>query len=200
MASTERVSNIPEAEACRNNGNELTTKRKLSQLFRGQNDIELLHEVVKLNPFMNAPPTTAWTTISRNLENVLKITPRFCRDRTLLLLRQYGNGDCVNLQRFCTKEELAIKEQLLQQVLKQYHSGAGGYKSRLGSAIPLKPQAESSEQKEDVQQEPLPKRPRPTEQMVAAATATAAAARNSTAIFEAAATAATASAATAKVT
>ncbi|CAN7984150.1 unnamed protein product, partial [Ixodes hexagonus] len=109
-----------------------TDKRKRPLRFAGQHDIQLLQEVVNLNPFKDTPPTTAWASISRNLENVLVISSRRCRERTILMLDQFIKGDYPSLQRFCSKEEFAIKEQLLQQVLQQYESGAGGYSSRIG--------------------------------------------------------------------
>ncbi|XP_040360967.1 uncharacterized protein LOC121048564 [Ixodes scapularis] len=107
-------------------------KRKRPLRFAGQHDIQLLQEVVNLNPFKDTPPTTAWASISRNLESVLAISSRRCRERTILMLDQFIKGDYPSLQRFCTKEEFAVKEQLLQQVLQQYESGAGGYSSRIG--------------------------------------------------------------------
>ncbi|XP_077485425.1 uncharacterized protein LOC144095628 [Amblyomma americanum] len=91
--------------------------------------------VVSLNPFKDTPPTTAWASISRNLENVLRISSRRCRERTILMLDQFIKGDLASLQRFCTKDEFAVKEQLLQQVLQQYESGAGGYSSRIGGGL-----------------------------------------------------------------
>ncbi|KAH9368757.1 hypothetical protein HPB48_004776 [Haemaphysalis longicornis] len=114
---------------------EPTDKRKRPLRFSGQQDIQLLQEVISLNPFKDTPPTTAWASISRNLESVLDISSRRCRERTILMLDQYIKGDLASLQRFCTKDEFTIKEQLLQQVLQQYESGAGGYSTRIGSGM-----------------------------------------------------------------
>nr|XP_037279210.1 uncharacterized protein LOC119172268 [Rhipicephalus microplus] len=141
MASTEKSSGATDAAACPKNGDEPADKRKRPLRFSGQQDIQLLQEVVSLNPFKDTPPTTAWAAISRNLDSVLKISSRRCRERTILMLDQYIKGDLASLQRFCTKDELAVKEQLLHQVLQQYESGAGGYSSRIGSGVSTAPQA-----------------------------------------------------------
>lgn len=103
--------------------------------FSGQHDIQLLQEVVNLNPFKDTPPTTTWASISKNLEHMFMISSRRCRERTILMLDQYIKGDYPSLQRFCTKEEFQVKEQLLQKVLQQYEDGAGGYSSRIGGGF-----------------------------------------------------------------
>lgn len=135
MASLEKENADQETPTGRKSADEPTDKRKRPLRFSGQQDIQLLQEVVSLNPFKDTPPTTAWASISRNLENVLAISSRRCRERTILMLDQYIKGDLASLQRFCTKEEFVIKEQLLQQVLQQYESGAGGYSTRIGSGM-----------------------------------------------------------------
>ncbi|KAH7969149.1 hypothetical protein HPB52_015130 [Rhipicephalus sanguineus] len=99
----------------RGNGEE-TDKRKRPMRFSGQHDIRLLEEVVSLNPFKDTPPTTTWALISKNLGHLFSISSRRCRERTILLLDQFIKGDYPSLQRFCTTEEFAVKEQLLQQV------------------------------------------------------------------------------------
>ncbi|XP_049268836.1 uncharacterized protein LOC119381729 [Rhipicephalus sanguineus] len=96
------------------NGEE-TDKRKRPMRFSGQHDIRLLEEVVSLNPFKDTPPTTTWALISKNLGHLFSISSRRCRERTILLLDQFIKGDYPSLQRFCTTEEFAVKEQLLQQ-------------------------------------------------------------------------------------
>ncbi|XP_075748061.1 uncharacterized protein LOC142813980 isoform X2 [Rhipicephalus microplus] len=141
MASTEKGNGTTEVAAGQKNGDEPADKRKRPLRFSGQQDIQLLQEVVSLNPFKDTPPTTAWAAISRNLDSVLKISSRRCRERTILMLDQYIKGDLASLQRFCTKDELAVKEQLLHQVMQQYESGAGGYSSRIGSGVSTVPQA-----------------------------------------------------------
>ncbi|XP_075740541.1 uncharacterized protein LOC119172268 isoform X2 [Rhipicephalus microplus] len=141
MATTEKGNGTTEVAAGQKNGDEPADKRKRPLRFSGQQDIQLLQEVVSLNPFKDTPPTTAWAAISRNLDSVLKISSRRCRERTILMLDQYIKGDLASLQRFCTKDELAVKEQLLHQVLQQYESGAGGYSSRIGSGVSTAPQA-----------------------------------------------------------
>lgn len=135
MASADKTSSAPETPTSRKNNDESTDKRKRPLRFSGQQDIQLLREVVSLNPFKDTPPTTAWASISRNLESVLSISSRRCRERTILMLDQFIKGDVASLQRFCTRDEFAVKEQLLQQVLQQYESGAGGYSSRIGGGL-----------------------------------------------------------------
>ncbi|KAH7951207.1 uncharacterized protein LOC119394136 [Rhipicephalus sanguineus] len=149
MASTVKSNGTQEPASGRRNGDEPTDKRKRPLRFSGQQDIQLLQEVVSLNPFKDTPPTTAWASISRNLENVLSISSRRCRERTILMLDQYIKGDLASLQRFCTKDEFAVKEQLLQQVLQQYESGAGGYSSRIGSGVVTAPQAAAAQEDDD---------------------------------------------------
>ncbi|XP_077551638.1 uncharacterized protein LOC144165712 [Haemaphysalis longicornis] len=135
MASSEKENGGQETPTGRKSSDEPTDKRKRPLRFSGQQDIQLLQEVISLNPFKDTPPTTAWASISRNLESVLDISSRRCRERTILMLDQYIKGDLASLQRFCTKDEFTIKEQLLQQVLQQYESGAGGYSTRIGSGM-----------------------------------------------------------------
>ncbi|XP_065302004.1 uncharacterized protein [Dermacentor albipictus] len=149
MASADKNNGTPETPAGRRNGDEPTDKRKRPLRFSGQQDIQLLQEVVSLNPFKDTPPTTAWASISRNLENVLSISSRRCRERTILMLDQYIKGDLASLQRFCTKDEFAVKEQLLQQVLQQYEGGAGGYSSRIGTGVAAAPQAAAAQEDDD---------------------------------------------------
>ncbi|XP_064480464.1 uncharacterized protein LOC135393980 isoform X3 [Ornithodoros turicata] len=123
-----------DVDASGGNGEE-TDKRKRPMRFSGQHDIQLLREVVNLNPFKDTPPTTTWASISKNLEHMFMISSRRCRERTILMLDQYIKGDYPSLQRFCTKEEFQVKEHLLQDVLRQYEEGAGGYSSRIGGGI-----------------------------------------------------------------
>ncbi|XP_042142337.1 uncharacterized protein LOC8053753 [Ixodes scapularis] len=130
------------------NGEE-TDKRKRPMRFTGQHDIQLLQEVVNLNPFKDTPPTTTWASISKNLERLFMISSRRCRERTILMLDQFIKGDYPSLQRFCTKEEFTIKEQLLQQVLQQYEDGAGGYSSRIGGGIVAAAAAAADEDNDD---------------------------------------------------
>lgn len=130
------------------NGEE-TDKRKRPIRFSGQHDIQLLQEVVNLNPFKDTPPTTTWASISKNLEHLFIISSRRCRERTILLLDQFIKGDYPSLQRFCTKEEFAVKEQLLQQVLQQYEDGAGGYSSRIGGGFVAAAAAAAEEEDEE---------------------------------------------------
>lgn len=149
MASAEKTNGGQETPTSRKSSDEPTDKRKRPLRFSGQQDIQLLQEVISLNPFKDTPPTTAWASISRNLENVLAISSRRCRERTILMLDQYIKGDLASLQRFCTKDEFAIKEQLLQQVLQQYESGAGGYSTRIGSGMVPTPNAANAQEEDD---------------------------------------------------
>ncbi|XP_077535817.1 uncharacterized protein LOC144148103 isoform X1 [Haemaphysalis longicornis] len=130
------------------NGEE-TDKRKRPIRFSGQHDIRLLQEVVNLNPFKDTPPTTTWASISKNLEHLFIISSRRCRERTILLLDQFIKGDYPSLQRFCTKEEFAVKEQLLQQVLQQYEDGAGGYSTRIGGGFVTAAAAAAEDDEDD---------------------------------------------------
>ncbi|XP_077519376.1 uncharacterized protein LOC144129242 isoform X2 [Amblyomma americanum] len=141
------------------NGEE-TDKRKRPMRFSGQHDIRLLQEVVSLNPFKDTPPTTTWASISKNLEHLFMISSRRCRERTILLLDQFIKGDYPSLQRYCTKEEFAIKEQLLQQVLQQYEDGAGGYSSRIGGGFVTAAAAAADEEEDDDDFDPEKIRPR----------------------------------------
>lgn len=148
------------ADADSGNGEE-TDKRKRPMRFSGQHDIQLLQEVVNLNPFKDTPPTTTWASISKNLEHMFIISSRRCRERTILMLDQFIKGDYPSLQRFCTKEEFTVKEQLLQQVLQQYEDGAGGYSSRIGGGIVAASAAAAEEDNDDEEEFDLDKiRPR----------------------------------------
>lgn len=145
----------------RRSGNgEETDKRKRPMRFSGQHDIRLLQEVVSLNPFKDTPPTTTWASISKNLEHLFMISSRRCRERTILLLDQFIKGDYPSLQRYCTKEEFAVKEQLLQQVLQQYEDGAGGYSSRIGGGFVTAAAAAAEEEDDDDDFDPEKIRPR----------------------------------------
>ncbi|KAL1430537.1 hypothetical protein MTO96_014969 [Rhipicephalus appendiculatus] len=143
----------------RGNGEE-TDKRKRPMRFSGQHDIRLLEEVVSLNPFKDTPPTTTWASISKNLGHLFSISSRRCRERTILLLDQFIKGDYPSLQRFCTKEEFAVKEQLLQQVLQQYEDGAGGYSSRIGGGFVTAASAAAEDEEDDDDFDPDKIRPR----------------------------------------
>lgn len=152
MPSAAETAAAPEAhlQGARRSGNgEETDKRKRPIRFSGQHDIRLLQEVVNLNPFKDTPPTTTWASISKNLEHLFIISSRRCRERTILLLDQFIKGDYPSLQRFCTKEEFAVKEQLLQQVLQQYEDGAGGYSSRIGGGFVTAAAAAAEEDEDD---------------------------------------------------
>lgn len=105
--------------------------RKRPFRFTGQQDIILLQEVLRTNPFKDVPPTTAWAVISKMLAPQLAISTRCCRERTLLLLDQYIRQDDGNLYRYCSEQELVTKQVLLQQVREQYENGAGGYSTRI---------------------------------------------------------------------
>ncbi|KAH7946244.1 hypothetical protein HPB49_021884 [Dermacentor silvarum] len=199
---------IPGIEARVIGGDEPTDKRKRPLRFSGQQDIQLLQEVVSLNPFKDTPPTTAWASISRNLESVLSISSRRCRERTILMLDQYIKGDLASLQRFCTKDEFAVKEQLLQQAPQAAAAQEDDdddfdlYKPRVILQEESTPEHSdslepSSEHDKDDQQDQSPKRPRLTEDEVlieeikaAAAAAAAAAAEEGAANDEAAVVAA----------
>lgn len=132
---------------------EPTEERKRPLRFSGHQDIQLLREVVTLKPFKDAPPTTVWASISRNLEDVRAITARRCRERTILMLDQYIKGDMASLQRFCTQDEFVTKEQLLEQVVQQYMSGPGGYSALIGSGMGSAPNAANAQDEEGVEEE-----------------------------------------------
>ncbi|XP_077546397.1 uncharacterized protein LOC144159032 [Haemaphysalis longicornis] len=153
MASSEKSNRGQETPTGRKRADEPTDKRKPPVRFSGQQDIQLLHEVVSLNPFKDAPPTTVWASISRNLEDVLVISPRRCRERTLLMLDQYIKGDLTSLKRFCTEDEFVIKDELLQQVFEQYMSGPGGYSTRLGFGMVPALNAANAQDEEEVEAE-----------------------------------------------
>lgn len=159
-SSTKAVAKKPDSVRRSSGNGEETDKRKRPMRFSGQHDIRLLEEVVSLNPFKDTPPTTTWASISKNLGHLFSISSRRCRERTILLLDQFIKGDYPSLQRFCTKEEFAVKEQLLQQVLQQYEDGAGGYSSRIGGGFVTAAASVAEDEEDDDDFDPDKIRPR----------------------------------------
>lgn len=160
QSSMKVVAKKPSVGGSSSGNGEETDKRKRPMRFSGQHDIRLLEEVVSLNPFKDTPPTTTWASISKNLEHLFTISSRRCRERTILLLDQFIKGDYPSLQRFCTKDEFAVKEQLLQQVLQQYEDGAGGYSSRIGGGFVTAAAAAAEDEEDDDDFDPEKIRPR----------------------------------------
>lgn len=161
MASSEKATCSQETPTGRKSVDEPTDKRKRPLLFSGHQDIQLLREVLSLDPFQDAPLTTPWESISRNLEDELAISPRGCRERTLELIDQYMKGDLESLERFCTEDELTIKKRLLQEVLLQFEIGFVAYKDRIGSGMVMAQNAANGNEDDDDEADYYRRRCRP---------------------------------------
>lgn len=102
--------------------------------FAVEDDLQLLREVLRLNPFTD---THQWTSVAHavNVARDKEFTSRGCRERTELLIGLLRKKEWVNLRKFGTEEIYKEKEALLQRVSDLEAEFVPASKSRTVTAV-----------------------------------------------------------------